>query len=161
LTVVLTDPNSVAQAVTMIRELGAMVGAAERALGLADEIIEAIEGVPAGPRVPVYVGVWHNPMMGLGSESYGHSLVEICGGRNVLAARPRYPETTLAELSALAPELILLPDEPFPFDESHLRHYGTVAPARLIDGKLMWWYGPRIPEAIHTLSAIVDAARSP
>lgn len=158
--VVLTDPNSVPDAMTMILELGTILGRSGRARGLADEIAKAIERVPPGSAIPVYVGVWHNPMMGLGSESYGHSLIETCGGRNVLGSRPRYPEVTLEEVRALNPDLILLPDEPFPFDESHVRHYGAVAATRCLDGKLMWWYGPRMPGAIRELSAVFDEVRS-
>jgi len=159
LDVLVTDPNSVPEAVTMTRELGATLGAADRAQGLAHEVAKAIDRVPSGSAVPIYVGVWHNPMMGLGSQSYGHSLIEMCGGRNVLGNRPRYPEVTFDQLRGMAPDLILLPDEPFPFDESHVGYYGAVAPARPIDGKLMWWYGPRMPQAIRALSAVFDEVR--
>ena len=153
--VVVTDPNTVRDAITMIRELGALLHLQQRA----DELAEAIESelvneLPPRP-LPVYVGVWHNPLMGLGSESYGHSLLEACGGRNVLSHRSRYPELTMDDLRALRPELILLPDEPFPFDEGHAALYLQFAPARVIDGKLLWWYGPRIPGAIRDLRAMI------
>lgn len=157
LEVLLTDPNTVAAAVEMIRHLGQLLGEAETAEKLAAEI-EAELARPAGARTTaarVYVGVWHNPMMGLGGESYGHSLLEACGGVNVLRDRPRYPETSLAELRTLAPDVVLLPDEPFPFDAGHAALYGQVAPARVLDGKLLWWYGPRMPRAIRELRAIL------
>jgi len=160
--VVVTDPNTVRDAITMIRELGALLHLQQRA----DELAEAIESelvneLPPRP-LPVYVGVWHNPLMGLGSESYGHSLLEACGGSNVLAHRSRYPELTMDDLRALRPELILLPDEPFPFDEGHAALYSQIAPACVVDGKLLWWYGPRIPQAIRDLRGLfaeVAAAR--
>ena len=77
----------------------------------------------------------------------------------MLASRPRYPRTSLDEIRGLAPRLILLPDEPFPFDDSHARVYGEIAPARVIDGKLLWWYGPRMPGAIRELSALLGEYR--
>ncbi|MEO8538355.1 MAG: helical backbone metal receptor [bacterium] len=153
--VLLTDPNTVGEAVTMIRDIGWALGAPERADELTAAIDSALCAIPSSRRVAVYAGVWHNPMMGLGSESYGNSLIEACGGRNVMQ-RPRYPETSLGELRTLAPELILLPDEPFPFDAGHAALYGEVAPARVIDGKLLWWYGPRMPQAIRELSALFE-----
>lgn len=154
LRIVVTDPNTVREAIAMVRELGDLNNAPKRASELAAEIeSELANELPSLP-VPVYTGVWHNPMMGLGSESYGHSLLEACGGRNVLAHRPRYPELTMEELRALGPEFILLPDEPFPFDEGHAALYSQIAPARVIDGKLLWWYGPRIPRAIRELRAL-------
>ena len=97
-------------------------------------------------------------MMGLGTNSYGHSLIEACGATNVLSDRKRYPEVTMDELRALDPDLILLPDEPFPFDEGHADVYREIVTTRLIDGKLLWWYGPRMPEAIRTLSAMFAEA---
>jgi ABC-type Fe3+-hydroxamate transport system substrate-binding protein len=160
LRVMVTDPNSVPQAIEMVLILGGVVGAAEKAEVLALDIALALASVPEGEAVPVYVGVWHYPMMGLGSESYGHSLIEACGGRNVLAGRPRYPETSLEELRSLNPSLILLPDEPFPFDAGHATLYGEIAPALVIDGKLLWWYGPRMPEAIAELSALLAGKRA-
>jgi len=135
-TVLLTDPNSVIDAVAMIREIGAL-----------------IEPSAAPPR-RVFAAVWWNPLMGLGSESYGHDLLQRAGATNVLGGQPRYPQLSLEELAGLQPELILLPDEPFPFAAAHALEFERVAPVRLLDGKLLWWYGPRIPEAIRTLRSI-------
>lgn len=157
--VLLTDPNTVAEAIEMILIVGGVVGAKERAEVLALDIAIALAAVQKAQPVPVYAGVWHNPMLGLGGESYGNSLLGACGARNVLAPRPRYPETTMAEVRSLVPRLILLPDEPFPFDEGHARLYGEIAPARVIDGKLLWWYGPRMPAAIRELSNLLDEYR--
>ncbi len=160
LRVLLTDPNTVAEAIEMVLILGGVVGAKEKAEVLAMDIALALEAVAQKEPVPVYVGVWHHPMMGLGGESYGHSLIEACGGRNVLGARPRYPQTSMDELCSLAPRFILLPDEPFPFDEGHVKLYAEIAPARVVDGKMIWWYGPRMPAAIRQLSALLEEFRT-
>jgi len=152
--VLLTDPNTVTEAVTMIRELGQIFGESARAELLALETEAALAACrPLGVRV--YAGVWHNPMMGLGGESYGSDLLERCGAINVLRERPRYPQVAFDEVAALSPELIILPDEPFPFGADHAAYYGQIAPVELIDGKLLWWYGPRMPEAIKALSALL------
>ena len=158
--VLVTDPNTVAGAVAMILEIGGLVAAEAKARELAGEIDRAIQepGPAGGPRV--FVAVWKRPLLGLGSESYGHDLVETAGASNVLAGRPRYPEVTWDELRALAPELILLPDEPYRFGKRHVAEFAAIAPARLIDGKLLWWYGPRIPEAIRSLRRILSEAAS-
>ncbi|MGE0599465.1 MAG: helical backbone metal receptor [Dehalococcoidia bacterium] len=155
LRVLLTDPNSVEEAIACIRAIGEAIDEATSATRLTEEIESALRE-PAAPPVRVYAGVWHNPMMGLGSQSYGHSMLEACGGRNVLAGRPRYPEVSMDELRELEPALILLPDEPFPFDAGHAAFYGGIAPARVIDGKLLWWYGPRMPSAIRELRRILS-----
>lgn len=149
--VLLTDPNSVAEALAMIAELGDLLGAEGRASELVADVRQELAVPVGGEPARVFVAVWHNPLMGLGSNAYGHSLLEASGARNVLAGRERYPEVSLDELRALGPRLILLPDEPFPFDPGHAALYGEVAPARVVDGKLLWWYGPRMPEAVRSL----------
>lgn len=152
--VLLTDPNSVPEAMSMISEVGALLGAEPAAAALVSEIGEALDAPAPTPPVRFFAAVWWNPMMGLGSASYGHDLLERSGGSNVLSGQPRYPEVSLEELAELRPELILLPDEPFPFAASHLPTFKAVALTRVIDGKLLWWYGPRIPEALRALRAI-------
>ena len=156
--VLVTDPNTVPEAVAMIRELGARLGRAERAELLAMDVERELEPEAPGRRLRVFVPIWKEPLMGLGGASYGHDLLERAGAVNVLGDRPRYPEVTLAEVAALEPDLVLLPDEPYPFREAELAMFEGVAPARLVDGKLLWWYGPRIPAALTTLRQIIAGA---
>ncbi|MCC7366718.1 MAG: ABC transporter substrate-binding protein [Dehalococcoidia bacterium] len=154
LEVLLTDPNTVAEAAAMIREVGARVGAAGAANALAERIESMLaEAVPGrGPRV--FVPIWKEPLMGLGGAAYGHDLIEQAGAVNVLRDRARYPEVSLEEVAELAPDLVLLPDEPYPFKEADAAYFAGVAPARVVDGRLLWWYGPRIPEALDFLRTL-------
>jgi ABC-type Fe3+-hydroxamate transport system substrate-binding protein len=102
--------------------------------------------------------------MSVGAGTYAHDLIELCAGANVFANHGdrRYPRVTLAEVEAAAPEVILLPDEPFRFAEADAREFAALAvPAarsgriHLIDGTLVSWYGPRIRRAIDTLGRLL------
>ena len=153
--VLLTDPNTVDEAVAMIAEVGRQLGREREAAALVAEIGAALsEPGPSRP-VRVFAGVWWNPLMGLGSASYGHDLLERCGAVNVLAGKERYPEVSLEEVAALKPDLILLPDEPFPFGEEHAAAFAGIAPVRMVDGKVLWWYGPRMAASIRTLRGLL------
>ena len=163
LNIMLTNPNTVSEALDMVTDIGSVLQCAEKASELVEEVraVLAEAGPARSPRV--FVAVWKDPLLGMGSESYGHDLVERAGGQNVLANRPRYPELTREELIELKPELILLPDEPYPFKEAHRAEFSDVADTRLVDGKLLWWYGPRMADAIRQLRAIFsgpDGVRS-
>lgn len=158
LEVLLTDPNSVGEAVTMVRELGELLESTGRANELAAETEAEVTLRPSAD-TRVFVAVWRKPLMGLGSESYGNDVLSVAGGVNVLGGRSRYPEVTREQVAELEPELILLPDEPFRFTGRHVREFAEVAPARVIDGKLLWWYGPRMPTALRELRAILNATR--
>lgn len=158
LDVLVTDPNTVDQAIAVCVEIATRLGVPERGWEIARETTLVLQAPLPGRRPRVFVAVWHEPLMGLGSESYGHDLIERCGAVNVLGARPRYPEATLDEVARLSPDLILLPNEPYPFTEKHREAYERVAPVRLIDGKLLWWYGPRMAESMRVLRRIISEA---
>lgn len=159
LRVLLTDPNTIPETLKMIFVIGEQVGATGMAQTLAFEVALSAAASHRPRKIRACVVVWHNPLMVLGGESYGTAILQSCNVENVFANRPRYPSATLDEIRALAPQLILLPDEPFPFDESHARLYGEIAPTRVIDGKLLWWYGPRIPDSLHELSELLAEYR--
>lgn len=154
LEVLVTDPVSVTGAVQMVREIGSILGRLARAEELATEV-EQLLAVPASTSARVFVAIWKHPLMALGGETYGSDLLAHCGAVNVLGGRSRYPEVTLEEVRELRPDLILLPDEPYRFRESDVAAFSEIAPARLVDGRLLWWYGPRMPAAIRTIRALV------
>jgi ABC-type hemin transport system substrate-binding protein len=156
--VMLTDPNTVDGAMAMVRSIGQRLGAEVRAGELVAAVAAALPEPGPGRRPRTFVAVWQSPDMGLGDESYGHDLIERAGAVNALGGRPRYPELAAGELERLAPDLILLPDEPYPFKQRDIARYAAIAPARLVDGRLLWWYGPRMPGAIRTLRAIFEGA---
>lgn len=158
LTVLVTDINTVEEAMSAIVDISTRLARPDHGWEIARDIALALREPLPERRPRVFVAVWHQPLMGLGSESYGHDLIERSGAENVLAGRPRYPEVTLEEVAELHPDLILLPDEPYPFKEKHLGGYAEIAPARIIDGKLLWWYGPRMPESMRVLRRMFSEA---
>ncbi len=83
----------------------------------------------------------------------------------VKGADTRYPRVSLDELRSNNIDLILLPDEPYQFDESHRAflqdllndtpavHNGRVL---LVDGSLITWHGTRLALALRELPALLD-----
>ena len=60
------------------------------------------------------------------------------------------------------PEIVLLPDEPYPFSAEDLEDFYTLdIPAahsdriHLVDGKLLTWYGPRMASSLTQLAALL------
>lgn len=158
LTVLVTDINTVEEAMATIVDISTRLGRPDPGWEIARDVASVLREPLPERRARVFVAVWHEPLMGLGGESYGHDLIERSGAVNVLAGRPRYPQVTAEEVAELQPELVLLPDEPYPFKEKHLQGYGEIAPARIIDGKLLWWYGPRMPESMRVLRRMFSEA---
>ncbi len=167
-----TYPRTVADGIRLIRELGEVTGTQERAEELARplEALHARASAAAATRPPVraFYAIWRDPYMTINADTYIHDMLRVCGAANVFADRPeRYPTVTLEEVAARAPEIILLPDEPFRFRRVHLAdfaRYPEVPAVRagrlhLVDGKPFSWHGPRIGEALRTLPALLAGGR--
>lgn len=158
--VLVTDPDSVEGAATMVEQVGIRLHRPAAAGGLAAEIRREAASVP-GAHIRVFVAAWWRPLMALGGDTYASDLLRCAGGENVTAHLERYPRVELEELEALQPHLILLPDEPFLFRERHRPAFERYAPARIVDGKLLWWHGPRTPGALRTLREQFAQALAP
>jgi iron complex transport system substrate-binding protein len=109
------NQRTVAEILDMIRTLGALVGAADRAGRLADEFVALIDGARARAaqstwRPKVYFEEWDEPMIsGIGWVS---ELVEAAGGIDIFAdraagksAKDRF--VTTEEVTARAPDIIV------------------------------------------------------
>ena len=106
-------------------------------------------------RARAAVLVWRRPWMTMNGDTYGSSLLELVGIDNVFATdMDRYPEITLEEIGARRPEIVLLPSEPYAFKERHVAEVVAALPgvdARLVDGRDLFWWGSRTPEACERL----------
>lgn len=106
--------------------------------------------------------VWKKPWMAAGGDNHITAMMGDVGLTNVLSHREGYPEITLEELAELEPELVLLPDEPFPFthrDAWSMAATGVVPTgdrAVLLDGKTLCWYGTRTARALRGLIKLLE-----
>ena len=111
---------------------------------------------PAAPRLKAFVPIWRRPWMTLSHDTYGHSVLAAVGVANVYAdATERYPETTLEEAAARRPDVVLAPSEPYPFGPRHTEELQQVAPVVAVDGRDLFWWGVRTPEAIARIAVQV------
>jgi ABC-type Fe3+-hydroxamate transport system substrate-binding protein len=152
-----THVTSLADVAPMMRELASAVGVEP----------PATDATPA--REPVwttaFVAIWKRPWMSINDGTYGSSVLAALGVANVLGAHAdAYPTVEPADVVALAPDLVLLPSEPYPFAERHLAEAAELFPgsrAVLLDGRDLFWWGARTPSALVRLRAVLRAAPSP
>ena len=157
-------PETVEEAIELLRKLAERVEAprSEAVLDPIGRVYDRLRNVTGGTR-RVFVPIWKRPYMSVGSDTYVHDVLETCGGENVCGNSTRYPIVTLEEVEAAQPEVVLLPDEPYPFCAEDLEEfYELDVPAahadriHLVDGKLLTWYGPRMASSLTQLSALLD-----
>jgi ABC-type Fe3+-hydroxamate transport system substrate-binding protein len=106
-----------------------------------------------------FVAVWRRPWMSLAADTYGSSLLDLLGVGTVFAgAFARYPEVTLDDVATAAPNLVILPSEPYPFGERHVLEIEDAVrgvPTVLVDGHDLFWWGIRTPAAAQRLRALL------
>jgi ABC-type Fe3+-hydroxamate transport system substrate-binding protein len=153
LAVYVTDPCTVAGAIETLATLAEILDAVEAARPQLAEMralyAEATAAAQVGPGV--LVPIWRDPWMAIGADTYAADLLRVCGGQNVaLSLDGRYPRFELEQIAALKPELIVLPSEPYAFSTADLPALAPVfsGAVHFVDGELLTWYGPRIPQAL-------------
>jgi iron complex transport system substrate-binding protein len=145
------------------------------------------------PRQRLFCPIWQEEDQELGmwwmtfnQETYAHDLLSRLGVDGVFAERrrrypltadlglteqepeddrdTRYPRVPPQEVVRAAPEIILLPSEPFPFCEDHVDGFRSrlaSTPAvinnriHLVDGRLITWHGTHLAHALRDLPAVL------
>lgn len=113
-------------------------------------------GIPRRCVVPI----WRDPWLVVGAPTFAGDVLARLGLTNVYAsdtgpseAPSRYPHTTVEEMLARRPDLVVLPDEPYPFGVGDGPEAFPELPCALIDGRLLTWYGPSLVGARERLTA--------
>ncbi len=92
--------------------------------------------------------------MVLGRDTFAGDVLARLGVDNVYAHHAdRYPRVPLPELRAAAPDLVILPDEPYRFTADDGPEAFEGVPCALVDGRLLTWYGPSLAQAPSLLGA--------
>lgn len=187
----LTFPQTVEDTLVFVRDLALRLGTKD-GLVFAGNLEKAWKDRVVGEPFTWFCPVWQSTYQGQfywithNGRTYTSDLLSCLGGTNVFALRERryplaadledapaepagerdtrYPCVGIAEVVAAAPQVILLPDEPFPFEEDDvaglcaaLEEIPAVRDGRVIrlDGRLLHWCGTTLGEALVRLADIL------
>jgi ABC-type Fe3+-hydroxamate transport system substrate-binding protein len=153
-------PTRAGEVPDLLRRFGALTGRLREAEDWARRIEDALVRLEAAPRrrfTYAYV-IWKDPWMVASDGTYVSDLVSLAGGENVFAdSSVPYPTTTEEELVSRRPDVLLLPDEPFPFREPHASHLRSLLPGsdvRLVAGDDFCWHGVRTLRGLDAAAAL-------
>ena len=141
------------------------------------------------PPIRYFCPIWYEAppngntwWMTFNQDTYMHDLLSIIGGQNIFSERKRlypleadlgliepeppgdrdirYPRVRFSEVVTARPDVILLPDEPYSFNDNDairiILEYREATkielPILMIDGSLLTWSGTRIAKAISELA---------
>jgi ABC-type Fe3+-hydroxamate transport system substrate-binding protein len=102
-----------------------------------------------------FVPIWRRPWMSLGSDTFAGDMLARLGVDHVFADdEQRYPRVTLDDVRRRAPDLVVLPDEPYAFtiDEGTEVFGDWGIPVAHVSGRHLTWYGPSLVEARELLA---------
>ncbi|MFE6363397.1 helical backbone metal receptor [Streptomyces sp. NPDC057806] len=110
-------------------------------------------------RTTAVVPIWRRPWMVLGRDTFAGDVLARLGVDHLYAGHEdRYPRVPLEELRAAAPDVVVLPDEPYRFTPDDGPEAFPGLPCALLSGRHLTWYGPSLAEAPDVLGAALGAA---
>jgi hypothetical protein len=116
-------------------------------------------GMPPGADRPrVVVPVWRDPWMVVGSATFAGDILARLGLRNVYGDHQgRYPRVDLHDVAARRPDVVILPDEPYPFSAADGPEMFPRQRVELVEGRNLTWYGPSLVTARAALTSQLAA----
>ncbi len=155
------NPKTLNEGLRLITTLGEITGKTKQAKKITDEITREINQTQQilkskNPLKCVYL-IWKNPYMTINHDTYIHDVLKTCKCLNVFAdEKKRYPKVTKAKIKKLGPELIFLPDEPYPFSQKDREDFSDLGTKTiLLDGKPACWYGSKMKGSLTYIREII------
>jgi ABC-type Fe3+-hydroxamate transport system substrate-binding protein len=117
---------------------------------------QAWAGPTPQPARRVAVPIWRDPWMVVGARTFTGDVLARLGLDNVFGASPdRYPHVEAEQIRAAAPDLVLLPDEPYRFTPDDGPEEFPAHRVVLVPGRLLTWYGPSLATARTELLRVI------
>ncbi|MFF7451360.1 MULTISPECIES: helical backbone metal receptor [unclassified Streptomyces] len=157
--VLVTEVREVPQAFSELARVLRACGARGRPRWL-EEAESVWSAVPEpSRRTTAVVPVWRRPWMVLGRDTFAGDVLARLGVDHRYASHAeRYPRVPLAEVRAAAPDVVVLPDEPYRFTADDGPEAFPGLPCALVSGRHLTWYGPSLIEAPRLLTEALRAA---
>ena len=170
-----THPRTVAEIPALIRHFGELTGTEKRGREISSKVEEALERAEAsrddsasgaGARRFRYVYlVWKDPWMTVGPRTYVADLLRHVGGSGSLsleeipdAASRDYPVTSVEPVVDSRPDVLILPDEPYPFGEKDAAFWRERLPSScrvaVVSGDDFCWHGVRTLQGLEAASEL-------
>ena len=152
----------------MVQQFGREFSVASRARTICDEIRERMDFHPPS-RKRSLVLVWRHPYMTAAPGTYVHHICAFFGFDGcVVEDAIRYPEIAPQTIQSIDPEVVLLPDEPYPFQPKHIDEFCQTFPQlravrnnklALFNGQYLTWFGYGTLRALREFPAIAEENR--
>ena len=159
--VVVTHPNTPEDNLELFRLFGGLFRREVQAGNLAADFRAAREALRRAtehlPRQRVLYLIWKDPWMTVARDTCISAILAAAGWDTLPdASDTRYPEVDAVSQGLTFVERVLLSTEPYRFTEKHYAEAAACfgAPAQLIDGEMVSWYGSRAAAGLRYLARL-------
>ena len=159
----MSDISVLEDALNMIEQVGILTGHPEKAKLMASTIknrFDDLESISPNNLKTAYL-IWKDPYMCAAKNTFIDAILYRAGFDNSVKLN-RYPTMSLEQLEDLAPQVIFLSSEPYPFKDEHVQEMKTMFPeskVMIVDGELFSWYGSRLlhtPDYLRSLIKLIN-----
>jgi ABC-type Fe3+-hydroxamate transport system substrate-binding protein len=158
--IVVTHPMGPQDNPDLVRLLGGIFGAEEKAAAWCADFereLADVRALPKGPRNTILYCIWQDPWMSVSRDTYiARMMAEIGWTSPAFDSADRYPKFEWTEALLASIDGVLLSSEPYRFTQAHVdaleKQIGK--PVHLIDGEMMSWYGTRALEGLRYIAKI-------
>lgn len=157
----LTFPVTMQDVLEMLIEMGQLCSSKEAIEKKMDDFRLFLETPLPQTQLKVLILIWKDPWMAVGKKTYTDELLQFSGAVNV-CAKPRYPIITPEVVQGWQPDVILLPTEPYAFQEKDQKIWSKLCPKATVTffcGEDLFWSGFRTPKAAAELSKLIQSRR--
>ena len=155
------QPKKLNDGLALILEIGKLTKSLSQAKQLVSEIKKEMAETEKflrskEPKRCVYL-IWKNPYMTINQDTYIHDFLKTCNCQNPFASsKKRYPWISIEQIENARPDIIFLPDEPYPFKQRDKKDFSTI-PSKiiLVDGRAACWYGSYLKGALSYFRKVV------
>lgn len=160
--VYVTDVKSVDEAKQMIEDFGVLLNCRNDASKILMKIemqLQDLEKVTGDLlfRSAAYF-VWNEPWVAAGKDTFVDSMLKLIKVNNVFSnLKERYPMVTGANIHIANPDMIMLPSEPFYFQDQQAMEISAHthdAATFFVDGQMFSWYGSRLVKSLDYLKLL-------
>lgn len=154
-----TFPKSPRDVPDLLMKMGVFLECPQVAMKMAAKLSESLSQLDQQPEVFRSLGkrfaylIWRDPWMAVSEDTYISRFLELFGMENVIKSSSRYPVVEPKDIDALAPDVLFMSSEPWPFrkrDAAAWRQITGASAAKIfwIDGQAMSWYGTTTLEVL-------------
>ena len=154
-----THPIEPRDNLALVRLMGGVFCATERAEAWCREFQRELAQVRPGRPQRVLYCIWKDPWMTVSRDTYIARMLALIGWSVPHIGDARYPAFQWSDALLRDIDQVLLSSEPYRFTEEHVdaleRQVGK--PVQLVDGEMMSWYGSRALQGMRYLQGLAAA----